>query len=122
MFRTILLIAFGGFLLLVAVRSLRAHRLKEGYALLFFLLGIPFLVLAIWPDAIVWLENTTRIEKPTIMVFALGTFTILLIFKLLAVVSLQERRITALTQSLAMLEANVRDHAADGMTQDRTPR
>jgi len=107
MIRSVLLLAFGGTLLLLAVRSLRQHRLKEGYALLFFLLGLPFLGFAIWPDAIVWMESLLHIEKATLMVFALGTFTIMLIFKLLAVVSLQERRITSLAQEIAMLNEHM---------------
>lgn len=103
MFRSLLLVGFGSFLLLMAVRSLRGHRLKEGYALLFFLLGIPFLVLAIMPNLIVWIEKVTQIEKATVMVFGLGAFTILLIAKLLAIVSVQERKITVLAQRVAML-------------------
>ena len=121
MIRSVLLVAFGGLLLILAVRSLRAHRLKEGYALLFFVLGVPFLALAVWPDAIVWIEQTLRIEKPTVMVFALGTFTILLIFKLLSVVSIQERRITTLAQRLAMIEASADQSELDDNDESEKP-
>lgn len=103
MIRTIALLALGGMLLLMALRSLRAMRLKERYALILFFTGLPFVVLAYWPDGIVFLEKHLEIEKPTLMVLVLATFVILMLFKLLAVVSVQERKITALTQMVAIL-------------------
>ena len=103
MIRTIVLLTLGCMLLLMAVRSLRAMRLKERYALIFFFTGLPFVILAYWPDGIVFLVETLEIEKPTLMVLALATFLILMLFKLLAVVSVQDRKITALTQTVAIL-------------------
>ena len=103
MIRTMVLLFLGGMLFLMAIRSLRAMRLKERYALIFFFTGLPFVVLAYWPDGIVFLVDTLEIEKPTLMVLALATFVILLFFKMLAVISVQERRITALTQMVAIL-------------------
>lgn len=103
MIRTIVLLALGSMLLLGAIRSLRAMRLKERYALILFFTGLPFVVLAYWPDGIVFLVETLEIEKPTLMVLALAVFLLMMLFKLLAVVSVQERRITALTQTVAIL-------------------
>lgn len=103
MIRTIFLLTLGCMLLLMAVRSLRAMRLKERYALIFFFTGLPFVILAYWPDGIVFLVETLEIEKPTLMVLALAVFLILMLFKLLAVVSVQDRKITALTQTVAIL-------------------
>lgn len=103
MIRTLVLLFLGGALLLMAIRSLRAMRLKERYALIFFFTGLPFVVLAYWPDGIVFLVDLLEIEKATLMVLTLAVFLILMLFKLLAVVSVQERKITALTQTVAIL-------------------
>lgn len=103
MIRTIVLLMLGGMLLLGAIRSLRGMRLKERYALILFFTGLPFVVLAYWPDGIVFLVRTLEIEKPTLMVLALTVFLLVMLFKLLAVVSVQERRITALAQTVAIL-------------------
>ncbi len=104
MIRSLFLLIVGGSLLLMALRSLRAMRLKERYALLFFLTGLPFLVLAVWPDGIVFLERTLGIEKPTIMVLCLAAFVLMVLFQLLSIVSVQDRQIATLTQIVAILE------------------
>lgn len=49
MIRSLILVIFGGSLLLLAVRRLKQFKLKERYTLLFLMLGLPFLVLAVWP-------------------------------------------------------------------------
>lgn len=101
--RTLILIAFGLTILWKTYRSLRAHRLKERYVLLFFFTGLPFLVLALWPDGIVFLSEKMAIEKPTLMVLGLAGFLILLIFELLSIVSQQDRRIATLAQTVGIL-------------------
>lgn len=103
MIRTMVLLVLGIMLFLTALRSLKAMRLKERYALIFFFLGMPFVVLAYWPDGIVFLVKMLDIEKPTLMVLALTGFVVLMFFKLLSVVSVQERQITTLTQTVAIL-------------------
>lgn len=101
--RTVLLIAFGLTLLWKTYASLRAHRLKERYVLLFFFTGLPFLILALWPDGIVFLSKMLSIEKPALMVLGLGAFMILLIFELLSIVSQQDRKIATLAQTVGIL-------------------
>lgn len=112
--RTAILLLFGLALLALAIRSLRGQRLKERYALLMAGTGLPFLVLAFWPDGIVWLSELLDIEKAATMVLCLGVFTLLMIFKLLTVVSVQERQIVSLTQMLSILEAERRETGRDG--------
>jgi hypothetical protein len=101
--RGIILFAFGAFVVLMALRSLRAQRLKEEYALLYLFVGLPFLVLAFWPDAVVVVSDTLDIEKPTLLILAMGTFILLVLFKLTSIISVQDRRINSLTQLLAIL-------------------
>lgn len=131
MIRTIILVGYGLLLLLLSLRSLRAQRLKERYVLLFTLTGLPFLVLAMWPDGIVFLSDVLEIEKPTLLVLALAAFLILIIFELFSIVSVQERRITSLAQHVGILlqerrltdrDATAARHASSGDDEgDNTP-
>jgi hypothetical protein len=104
MIRTIVLLVFGLLLVGMSVRSLRQLRMQERFMLLFFVTGLPFLTLAIWPDLIVWLSEQMDMEKPTLMVFCLGAFTILLLLKLFSIISVQQRQITTLAQTVGMLQ------------------
>ena len=101
--RTLILLVVGAAVLLLTVRSLRAHRLKERYVLLFGLTGLPFLVFAAWPDGVVWLSQTLEIEKPTLLVLGMAVYFLLTTFELLSLVSVQGRKIDALGQLVAIL-------------------
>jgi hypothetical protein len=100
---TLILLAIGNMLLLMAIRSLRVQRLKERHALLFVAVGVPFLALAVWPDAIGWLSAWLGIEYQTVVLLAVTTFFLVLNFNLLSIVSIQERRITSLAQMVAIM-------------------
>jgi hypothetical protein len=100
----IILVAIGSLLLGLALRSLRRHRLKERYALLFIGAGVPFLALAAWPDAVGRIAAWLGIEYHTVLLLVVTTFFLLVNFKLLSLLSVQERRIASLTQLLAILQ------------------
>jgi hypothetical protein len=102
-FRSLILMIFGISLLLLAIRRLRQFRLKERFSLLFLLLGLPFLVLAFWPRGVEYLASATHIERPTVMLFCISVFLILVIFELLSIVSVQDRKITTLAQLVGIL-------------------
>ena len=91
----------------MSLQSLRKLRMQERWMLLFFVTGLPFLILSIWPDGIVWLSEQMQMEKPTLMVFALGAFTILLLLKLFSIISVQQRQITTLAQSVGILQDQI---------------
>ena len=99
----LILLGIGGLLLLLSVRSLRAQRLKERYALLFVAVGLPFLGLALWPKAVGYIAGHVGIEYHTVVLLAVTTFFLLMNFNLLAIVSVQERRITHLAQIVGIL-------------------
>ena len=121
--RTLILLAFGSTLLLLAVRRLRRFRLKERYALLFVLLGLPFLVLAVWPRGIELLSELTRIAQPTVMLLCVSVFLILSVFELLTIVSVQDRKITTLAQMVGILMEHQRlvDREHAGITPKDEP-
>ncbi len=106
MIRSLILILFGGTLFLLAIRRLKQFKLKERYTLLFLLLGLPFLVLAIWPRAIEILALATHITEATVMLFCVSVFLILIVFELLTIVSVQDRKITTLAQMVGILMEN----------------
>ena len=101
--RSLILVAFGLSLLLLAVRRLRQFKLKERFTLLFLLLGLPFLILAVWPTAVEHLSRLTRIGESTVMLLGVSVFLILIVFELLTIVSVQDRKITTLAQMVGIL-------------------
>jgi hypothetical protein len=114
MIRSILLVVFGGIILLKAMRSLRAMRLKEQYALLYLFIGLPFLLLGLWPDGIVHVSEFLNIERYTVQVLIVGGFLLLIVFKLTSIISVQDRRINSLTQMVAILMEKQNGKADDG--------
>ena len=101
--RNLIVLALGATILLMAIRSLRAGRLKERYALIFVLTGLPFLVLALWRDGVGYIAQWLDIDYRTLALLGVTTFFMLMIFKLLSIVSVQERRITTLAQNMSIL-------------------
>jgi hypothetical protein len=101
--RNLIVLAIGATILLMAIRSLRADRLKERYALILVLTGLPFLLLAMWRDAVGYLAEILQIDYRTLALLGVTVFFMLMIFKLLSIVSVQERRITTLAQNVGIL-------------------
>lgn len=103
--RTLFLLVIAAAILTLALRSLRAGRLKERYVLLFAVTGLPFLFFALWPDAIVAVSDSLEIEKPTLLVLCVTTYFILTTFELLSLVSVQDRKIATLAQEVAIMRS-----------------
>lgn len=103
--RTLILLIVGLAILFLTLRSLRAQRLKERYVLLFLITGVPFLLLAMWPDAVVAISEFLEIEKPTLLTLCVTVYFILTTFELLSIVSVQSRHLNTLGQHLSMLTA-----------------
>jgi hypothetical protein len=70
------------------------------------MLGLPFLALAIWPSLIEFLARATGIEQKTVMLLCVSIFLFLVVFELLTIVSMQDRKITTLAQMVGILMAN----------------
>ncbi len=80
------------------------------YSLLWMLVGLIMLFIAIFPKAFLFMARLIGVEAPPNALFATLFFcTIVLLMFLTAVVSMQNSRITRLTQSLATLEKRVRE-------------
>lgn len=117
MMLSLILVAIGGTILFMSIRSLRAHRLKERYVIVFILVGIPFLVLAVWPDAVGMLSHVLDIEYPTVLLLGSTTFFLLTTLKLLSITSVHERHIATLTQLVGIIDMErARDRSREGST------
>jgi hypothetical protein len=103
MIARIILVCFGMTILILAVRRMRSYRLKERHMLLFTLTGLPFLVLAIWPFGVDWVGRRLGIDYHTVSVLCIAAFLILMVFELLTIVSLQDRKIATLAQIVGIL-------------------
>lgn len=101
--RNLFVLAIGGVILFLTVRSLRAGRLKERYALLYIFLSIPFLALAVWREAMGWAAEQLAIDYRTLSLMLVTTFVVVMNLKLLSMLSVQERKITELAQRVGMM-------------------
>jgi len=103
MLRSLILILFGGSILLLTIRRLSQYKLKERYALIFLFTGLPFLALAMWPDAMGMLAEWVHIEYRTLTLLFVSAFLFLMVLELLSIVSQQDRKITTLAQMVGIL-------------------
>ena len=101
--RSLILVAFGGSLLLLAVRRLRQYKLKERYALLFLGAGLPFVILALWPNLIVRLSDLLHISINSVMLLCVSVFFFFILIELFSIISQQDRKITTLAQMVGIL-------------------
>ncbi|MCC6239051.1 MAG: DUF2304 domain-containing protein [Phycisphaerales bacterium] len=98
-----ILLLIGAGLLLMAVKRLGKYRLKERYTLVFMFIGLPFLVLAFWPDAISTIAKKLDIQYHTLIILCVCAFFLIIFLELLTIVSIQDRKISNLTQIVAIL-------------------
>lgn len=103
MIRTLILLLYGAALLVLALRSLRAQRLKERYVVVLILTGLPFFLLAVWPNAISRLAGLMDMPYHTVLILLVTGFLIVELFELLSIISIQERRISSLAQMVGIL-------------------
>ena len=103
MLKSLILLMLGGSLFVLAVRRLRTYKLRERYALVFLLLGLPFAVLAAWPNAIGYLSDLLDIHYQTVTLLCVTGFLTVMVFELLTIVSVQDQKITTLAQLVGIL-------------------
>jgi hypothetical protein len=103
MLKSLILLLLGGSLFVLAVRRLRTYKLRERYALVFLLLGLPFAVLAAWPNAIGYLADLLDIHYQTVTLLCVTGFLTVMVFELLTIVSVQDQKITTLAQLVGIL-------------------
>jgi hypothetical protein len=111
----LVLLLIGASLLLLAIRRLNQYKLKERYTLAFLLIGTPFLVLAVWPNAIGYVAHLLNIDYRSMVLLCVTAFFLLMVLELLTIVSQQDRKITALAQMVGILMTQHDDLTRPGM-------
>jgi hypothetical protein len=101
-------------MLLLAIRRLNQYKLKERYTLVFVLIGLPFLALAVWPNAVGRVAVLLGIDYRSITLLCVTAFFLLMVLELLTIVSQQDRKITALAQMVGILMAKQEDLLRQG--------
>ncbi len=99
----IILLIFGLGAVALAVRRLRTYKIKERHVILLALTGLPFLILAAWPTGVGWVAEKLHIDYHTVSLLCVSAFLILMVFELLTIVSLQDRKIATLAQIVGIL-------------------
>lgn len=99
------MVLIGGGILSLAVLRLRDYRLKERHTLIFLLTALPFLALSFFPGVPGWVAAWLGIEYRTLTLLCVVTFFLLMTMELLTIVSVQDRRISTLTQMVSILMA-----------------
>ena len=103
MLKSLILLILGGSLFTLAVRRLRQYRLKERYAIVFLLLGLPFALLAAWPNAVGQIAYLLDMDYRTVTLLCVAGFLTVMVFELLTIVSVQDQKITTLAQHVGIL-------------------
>ena len=119
-FRSLFLVTFGWSLLTLALRRLRTYKLKERYALLFLLIGLPFMLLAFWPDAVGWMAQRLGIQYTTLALICVSVFLFLVVFELLTSVSVQDQKSASLAQMVGILMQQQKQGEQTRMTKPET--
>jgi len=70
---------------------------------LFLLIGLPFVGLAFWPEGVAWMAQKLGIQYNTLSLICVSVFLFLVVFELLTIVSVQDQKINALAQLVAIL-------------------
>jgi len=67
------------------------------------LIGLPFVGLAFWPAAVGLMATQLHIQYNTLSLICVSVFLFLVVFELLTIVSMQDQKINALAQLVAIL-------------------
>ena len=111
--KSLILLAFGLSVAALAIYRLRTYRLKERYALLLILIGAPFIVLAVWQDAVGVIAEKLGIQYTTFSLLCVTAFLFVMIFELLTIVSIQEQKINTLSQMVGLMSEKGPEELAD---------
>lgn len=107
--RLAMLIAIGVYFLIVFL-LLKKESLNLKYTLLWLLSGIIMLVLAVFPQTLIWFAVLVGIYDPTNALFSFMFFcVIILLMSLTAIVSKLNEKSKRLIQALALMEKRIRD-------------
>lgn len=95
----------------VAVGQIKKKNLELQYTISWLFLLFVILLVSIFPGILSWMSSVMGIELPINMVFFLGfVFTLLILYRLTEAASKMSREITSLTQKVALLDKELKEH------------
>ena len=71
--------------------------------MVFLLLGLPFALLAAWPNAVGYVSSALDMDYRTVTLLCVAGFLTVMVFELLTIVSVQDQKITTLAQHVGIL-------------------
>lgn len=92
------------------VGLMRARKLRERYAIMWFVLGVVLLFLALFPRVLVYLAEATGFELPSNFVFFCAIVVLIgVCLQLSSALGHAEERMRTLTEATALVEERVRE-------------
>lgn len=94
----------------VIISLLRKKRLMLKYSMLWLLAGAVFMLIALFPQLLVFITSIAGIEVPSNGLFAMCIFfSVLILISLTVIVSEINMRFNTLVQKIAMMEKRIRE-------------
>jgi hypothetical protein len=107
---TIVAILFVVVVLVFVIEMLRRQKIREKYAVLWIVIGVATLILAAFPDLLVWAAKLVGVQVPSNLLFAIAVILLLgVTLHLSREVSSSEDEIRSLAEEVAILRADLRD-------------
>ena len=105
------LIAGSLLLLFLIIQLIRKGKLKEGYAILWFILGIASFVFSLWKNLLFVVSDLIGVYyAPAALFIIIFSLLILLFIHFSVVISKQEKQITRLIQEIGLMQSQKKNH------------
>ncbi|KHL00637.1 DUF2304 domain-containing protein [Sinomonas humi] len=107
---TVLAVLFVVAVLIFVIEMLRREKIREKYAVLWIVIGLATLILAVFPDLLIWAAHVVGVQIPSNLLFAIALILLMgVTLHLSREVSASEDEIRALAEEVAILRADLRD-------------
>jgi hypothetical protein len=107
--------------LFVTVEMIRRQKISERYSLLWLILGFLMLLFSLFPALLNALSKALGIVYGTSLLFFIGfLFSLVFIMHLTTVITKLDRKLTRLTQEMALLKARQEEEEHHGHSSDRS--
>lgn len=107
--------------LAVTVEMIRRRKLREEYAMLWLFTSLALVLLAIFPNVVIWLQDTLQVNYLTIVVLALFLFLSMIVMHFAVVISKQAEDIRQLAQGMALLNQKLQERGSPAQGRSSGP-
>ncbi|MBI5724902.1 MAG: DUF2304 domain-containing protein [Planctomycetes bacterium] len=102
-------LTFAVIIAVITVELVRRRKLREEYAMIWLAVSAVLLIIGIFPQIVIWLQDLLRMHYLTIVVLGLFSFLAVIMLHFSIVISRQSDQIRRLTQELAMMKRQLED-------------